>query len=200
VAAFSLVGFALLAVTWRWLPRFWVWFTALFVALSLGPFVHIAGINTYIPGPWAFLRYVPVIGMARAPSRFSIVAALGMSVLAGFALDVWLRRSRGWSRRAMVACVLGALALELTPAPRQLYSADVPDVYQLVSAGAESSVLLELPTGIRDGTSSIGDFNASTQFFQTRHHRPLVGGYLSRVSRWRKDENRRSRYSTRSSR
>jgi hypothetical protein len=79
--------------------------------------------------------------------------------------------------------------------PRPLYSAAVPDVYRLIAAtrtSDESGHLLELPTGIRDGTSSLGDFNASSEYFQTSHGRPLIGGYLSRVSRWRKAENERS--------
>jgi hypothetical protein len=65
----------------------------------------------------------------------------------------------------------------------------VPAVYQLVrSSGDETGRLLELPTGIRDGTSSLGDFIAASEYYQTMHERPLIGGYLSRVSAWRKDE------------
>jgi hypothetical protein len=44
---------------------------------------------------------------------------------------------------------------------------------------------MELPVGVRDGTSSVGNFTARSQFFQTVHGKPLVGGYLSRVSRKR---------------
>jgi hypothetical protein len=47
--------------------------------------------------------------------------------------------------------------------------------------------LLELPVGARDGTSSVGNFTARSQFYQTFHEKPLVGGYLSRVSRKRID-------------
>jgi hypothetical protein len=64
----------------------------------------------------------------------------------------------------------------------------VPAVYKLIAATAdESGRLLELPTGVRDGTSSMGNFNPASPFFQTRHRRPLIGGYLSRVSRARKE-------------
>jgi hypothetical protein len=193
IAAFPLVALAAVGVAWWWraLPAFWLWFTGLFAWLSLGPFAHVAGVNTYVPTPWALLRYVPVLGMARAPSRFAILAALGLSILAGFALEAWLRRART-ARAPALVCAIALLAFELLPFPRPLFSADVPDVYRLVAAGDESVSLLALPTGIRDGTSSLGDFSAQTQFFQTRHGRPLVGGYLSRVSRARKDENRRS--------
>ncbi|MEQ1907861.1 MAG: hypothetical protein ABMA15_03515 [Vicinamibacterales bacterium] len=190
VASFSLVALAGIAVTlWRrGLPRMWVAFTAVFFLLSLGPFIHVGGLNTFVVGPWALLRYVPVIGMARSPSRFAIVAVLGLSLLVAFALEVWLAGGRRGRRVAAGALVI-LVALEVIPAPRTLYSASVPDIYQFVATtDDEKGHLLELPTGVRDGTSSIGDFNASTAFFQTGHGRPLVGGYLSRVSEWRKQE------------
>ena len=167
--------------------------TGFFIWLSLGPFTYIAGMNTNVIGPWALLRYVPVIGMAQSPSRFAIVAVLGMSLLFAFALEE-LGRRYAVTRWAGVFLAL-ILAMEVLPAPRTLYSAAVPDVYQLLATtgtGDESGRLLELPTGVRDGTSSLGDFNASSEYFQTSHRRPLIGGYLSRVSRWQKAENERT--------
>jgi hypothetical protein len=195
VGAFSLVALALVAVGlwYRLLPNVWVIFTAAFLWLSLGPFVHVAGVNTNIIGPWALLRYVPVIGMARSPARFAIVAALGLSLLAAFALA--RLRERGHWRSAWIAPLVAALlAFELLPAPRPLHSAAVPDVYSLVAADAtydEVGRLLELPTGVKDGTSSAGNFSALSSYFQTSHRRPMIGGYLSRVSSWRKAEKRR---------
>jgi hypothetical protein len=191
VASFSIV--ALLAIAFagwrRWLPRFWIAFTAVFAILSLGPFVHVAGINTYVIGPWALLRYVPVIGMARSPSRFAIVAALGLSLLCAMAVqEIWRRKAV--PGRAWVLAIVLVLVVELLPAPRPLHSAAVPAVYDKVAVSPwkhdDSSHLLELPTGVRDGTSSLGNFSPAAPFYQTRHRRPMIGGYLSRVSGQRK--------------
>jgi hypothetical protein len=194
VAAFSLAGFLLIAAG-AWLgalPSFWVAFTGIFAALSLGPFVHLAGANTYVIGPWALLRYVPVVGMARSPSRFAIVAATGLSLLCAFALAALLRRFPA-HRASIAGLVAFLLAAEMIPAPRPLYSAAVPDVYRLLAANADDcGRLLELPGGIRDGTSSFGNFNGSTLYFQTAHQRPLIGGALSRVSRWHWEESERT--------
>jgi hypothetical protein len=41
---------------------------------------------------------------------------------------------------------------------------------------------------VRDGLSSHGDFSARYQYYQTRHHKRLIGGYLSRISRKRVGE------------
>lgn len=189
VGSFSLTAFAVLAVAWwrHGLSRFWLAFTGFFAAMSLGPFVHVGGMNTYLVGPWALLRYVPLVGMARSPSRFAIVVALGLSILVATAVQQWLRAGSR-VRPALWAAAL-VMAFELIPAPRPLFSAAIPDVYRrIATADDESGRLLELPTGIRDGTSSLGNFNPASEFFQTLHHRPLVGGYLSRVSRWRRME------------
>ena len=194
VASFPLVALAVIAVAaWRgWLPRLWVAFTACFALLSLGPFVHLAGMNTMVPTPWALLRYVPVLSLARSPSRFAVIAALGLSLLFAIAVqEFWRRRPAGTP--VLAAAIAMALLMELAPAPRPLYAAVVPSIYDLVATTArhpdEAARLLELPTGVRDGTSSMGNFNPASPFYQTRHRRPVIGGYLSRVSGWRKRRN-----------
>ena len=191
VASSSFVALALVAVgAWRRvLPRLWVVFTVTFVALSLGPFIQVAGMNTHVIGPWALLRYVPVIGMARSPARLAILAALGLALLAAYAIDEIRARRLGGRWAAVLVALLAAI--ELVPAPRALHSAAIPEIYGRIAAQTnrdESGRLLELPTGMRDGTSSMGNYSALSSYFQTGHRRPLVGGYLSRVSRWRKIE------------
>ena len=46
--------------------------------------------------------------------------------------------------------------------------------------------MLGLPLGVRDGASSIGDYSALSQYFQTAHGKGILGGYISRVSDRRK--------------
>jgi len=182
-----LVAIVTLCVAWRagWVPsRWWAGLTALFGLLALGPFIHIAGVNTYAPGPWAFLRYVPILGLTRSPSRFSVVLMLGVAILFATALVALTRRYP--AKRRLIVTTVGALLLfELLPAPRPIYSAAVPRIYQQVKNAPADVRLLELPVGARDGTSSIGNFTARSQFYQTFHEKALVGGYLSRVSRRR---------------
>jgi hypothetical protein len=191
VASLSLVGMLVIGLAcWhaKFRPsRIWLTVTIGFGLLSLGPFVQIAGMNTYIPTPWAILRYVPLIGAARMPSRFAVVALLGFCVL--FAAALASLASRYPARRRLILGAVGfALAFELLPVPRRLYSAEIPSIYRTIAADPRPVRVLELPFGIRDGLSSIGDFRASSQFYQTAHGKPLVGGYLSRISRQRADQ------------
>ena len=101
-ASLSLVALLVIAfAVWRagYRPRKrWFVLTLGFALLALGPFIYIAGINTHVPGPWALLRYVPGFGLARMPSRFAIVALLGVAVLMAGALaaigERWPQRRR----------------------------------------------------------------------------------------------------------
>jgi hypothetical protein len=135
--------------------------------------------NTYIPTPWVLLRYVPVIGAARMPTRLSILVILGMSVLVAFAL----RALRARARRPWMPPVLvgGLLLVELMPAPREIHHVRVPEFYKRIAADPRQVRVLHLPFGLRDGMSSTGDYSPSAQFLQTFHGKPLVGGYLSRL-------------------
>jgi len=185
LAASSLVAVALIALAvWRcgFRPRAgWWWVTGGFAALSLGPFVHIAGFNTHVPAPWSLLRYVPVIGLARTPSRFAIVTALGLAVLlAGALMSIGAR----WPhrRRLILSVATVLLCVELWPAPRTLYSAEISPVYDTIAADSRPIRVLTLPFGVRDGVSSAGNFRARSQFNQIRHRKTLIGGYLSRIS------------------
>jgi hypothetical protein len=185
VASLTIVGLLIVALAvWRYRfrpPRTWTALTLFFAAVAVGPFIHVAGANTYVIGPWALLRYVPIISATRTPTRYAIVAMLGFSVVFGLALARIARRHPS-CRRALLVVVGAALAFELAPFPRTTHSAHVPDIYGIVADDPRDVRVLELPFGIRDGEWSQGDFNAASQFYQTYHQKPLIGGYLSRIS------------------
>ena len=190
VASLPLIGIGILVLAWRsgWRPsRWWTAVIVMFGLLALGPFIHVGGVNTYVPGPWALLRYVPLVGLAHTPARFSIVLALAFAVVVADALRELGRRNPD-RRRALLIGAGVLLAAELFPAPLTLYSAEVPALDRRVAAAPSSVTVLEIPYGIRDGVSSVGNFTARTQFFQTAHGKTLMGGYLSRVPRRRVDE------------
>jgi hypothetical protein len=197
-ASLSLVAIGAIAFAmWRakYRPRVgWVVITVGFALLALGPFVYIAGANTHIPGPWALLRYLPGFGLARMPTRFSIVTSLGVAVLAAGALASIGARWPG--RRRLIGAVLGVLLVaELWPAPRTLYSAEVSPLYDRIAADPRPIRVLVLPFGVRDGVGTAGNFRPRTQYNQTRHGKALIGGYLSRIST-RRVERMRLEYPT----
>lgn len=193
-ASIPYVAIGLFAVAWwlfGWRPvPLPVVFPITFALLALGPFIQIAGVNTHIPTPWALLRYVPLVGLARSPSRFAVLAMMGLATLFALALVHVTSRyaeTRPERRRLILAAVAALLVFELSPAPRTLYSAEIPAIYQTIAADPSPSVrVLGLPLGVRDGASSIGDYSALSQYFQTAHGKGILGGYISRVSDRRK--------------
>jgi hypothetical protein len=185
VASISLVALLLVVVAVRWAgfrpPRYFLALGLVSAALAAGPFFRLAGLFTYVPTPWALLRYAPIIGGARAPARFMVIVMMAVAVLFALALKALGERFPG-RRRWALAVISLVLLFELLPAPRTLYSAEVPGLYRQIAADPREVRVLELPFGIRSGLSSVGNFTAATQFYQTFHHKRLVGGYLSRVS------------------
>jgi hypothetical protein len=190
VASLPYVALAILFFAWRagWRPsRWWVGLSAMFGLLALGPFIHVAGLNTFVAGPWALLRYVPLIGLVHTPARFAILFTLCVAILVAQGLAE-LSRRHPRRRRALLGVAGVALVAELIPAPLTLYSAEIPPLYRHVAAAPPSTVLLEMPTGVADGVSSLGAFTARTEFNQTAHGRPVMGGFLSRIARRRVEE------------
>ena len=171
----------LLASRYRPLPPRWKFLTLTFALVSLGPFIGVGGVNTRIPTPWALLRYAPLVGLVRSPGRLAVVTILALSVLFAFAVSE-LRRRFPLRSRLLLGAIGVALILELAPMPRPLFSAEVSRVFHTIAADPRRIRVLELPTGLRDGTSSMGQYSAVTQFHQTIHGKAVVGGYLSRVS------------------
>jgi len=193
VASIPLVvrGVIAIALIARWrAPRVPLAITIAFALLATGPFVRLAGIDTHVPGPWALLRYMPIVELARSPSRFSILVMLGFAAMLASALSAIVSR-RPAARRPILAAVTVLLLIELVPAV-PLHSAAIPSIYQTIANDPRPEVaVLELPFGVRDGTRSVGNFTARTQYFQTAHHKPILGGYLSRVSQRRVAQTRR---------
>jgi hypothetical protein len=162
-------------------PRFWSGLALLAGAMTLGPFVRVAGTATYLPSLWAVMRFVPGVGVARAPARFAVLLILAVAVVFALAVKALADR-RPRMRAPLVAGVGLLLAFELCPAPRPLHDGTIPPIYAQIADDPRDVRVLELPFGVRDGLSSFGNFSAASQFHQTLHGKRLIGGYLSRVS------------------
>jgi hypothetical protein len=191
--ALTFTALIVLAIAiWRYqfrLPREWFALTAFFGALTLGPFLHVAGVNTHIPGPWALLRYVPVVSAARMPQRFSIVLMLALAVLFGLALaHITTRVPR--MRRPLLVAIAVLLAFELAPLPRSVPAAPVPDIYRIIAGDPRDVAVLGIPFGFSDGEGSEGRYSGASQYYQTFHQKPIVGGAISRITQ---NERRRQR-------
>ena len=154
----------------------WKWIGALFFVWALGPWLHIAGVDTGLLLPQNLFSFVPILSNARMPGRAMVVVVLALAMLAAYALSLFSPR-----RRWLVALVSGVLIVaDYLPAPVPTTRLDVPPIYaRLVELGP--GTLLELPVGLRDGFGMIGRFDDRVVSYQMIHGRPIVGGFAARV-------------------
>ena len=193
VAALTIVATLLVAfAVWRYRfrpPPLWTAMALFFGLLTLGPFIFIGGVNTFVVGPWALLRYVPLVSAARMPGRFAIVLMMAFAVI--FALALRHVRERWGDRRGLALAVVAALlAFELAPLPRQLYAASVPEIFRTVASDPRDVRVLDIPLGFVDGEGGEGRNDASSQYYQTFHQKQIIGGRMSRISMRQRERQR----------
>jgi hypothetical protein len=184
---------------------FWLLAAGLFAWLTLGPTVHVKGVDTGFPGPFAVLQAFPFFKGNRYPSRYSVLLILSLAMLAAMGIDIILRKaiSRQLSadRRRLTAdrgircrrsAVGGRLAVGLLAAvflfehlsiPLPQSDMTVPAPYYAIAAEPGQFALLDIPLAWRNGFRITGPLHPGFmfgQFYQTVHGRPLLQGNTSR--------------------
>ncbi|MFZ1946239.1 MAG: hypothetical protein WAW06_01675 [bacterium] len=131
--------------------------------------------------PTALLHYVPFLNNFRVPYRFDVMLMLFAPILAGIAIERHvLPRVPKRLRLAAVAALAAILFVEYSQVSYPLISRrDVPRVYDRLAA-MEPGALLEVPFGLRDGFRMIGDERTVQMYYQTIHHKKILGGLVSR--------------------
>jgi hypothetical protein len=166
------------AETWLWSLA-----TLIFFVLCLGPLLHIAGQSVFtidprtsitFPLPSLVLHFLPIVGAARAPSRFAVMLMLCLAVLVGYGVKVILRhceqkQGRSWVSKALLAVVSGGIIFEYLSAPFPLQDARIPQIYaDIGQAWKSKGSLLELP---------LNWLIAKYQYYQTAHGMRLLTGF-----------------------
>jgi hypothetical protein len=134
--------------------------------------------------PPAVIHYVPFVNNFRVPYRYTIMIMLFLPILAGLFIKerIW----RAIPRRlhlVIVSALVVVLSLEYIQQPFPMVSRhDVPEVYEYLALEPDG-VLLEIPFGLRDGFHEIGDERSIQMYYQTIHHKKILGGVLSRPGR-----------------
>jgi hypothetical protein len=185
VAPMLLAGWAALSVHTMRPPRRralrdWTAVGVVFLVWALGPHLMLFGINTGMPLPDAVFRYLPVFSNVRIPGRAIVVSYLTLAVVSAIAVSEWRHRSPRPHLVVLVAAL--AVAVDFIPAPFPLTPLNRPGLYETLRERPELGAVCELPLGIRDGFGQRGTWDDRTLFYQTIHERPLVGGFVARLS------------------
>lgn len=148
---------------------FWAFWVAVCFVLSLGPSLTLLGkLHRDIPMPLAILERIPVLNALHVGNRFVPFAMLGIAVLVGLCLSRLFADGRtrlAWGLSAFIAIEFAWLPYPTQPIETHPY------LEEIAQAGGEGAVLpLPLP---------VGPLYARALYDQTRHGRPIPGGYVS---------------------
>lgn len=195
ILAVALLGYAVR----RQEGRVWLWSALIFTLLSLGPLLTIYGQNRFnldgldvtFPLPFALLHYIPLINANRVPNRFGIPLTLSLAVLVGYAVSyitshvsrITLHTSHT-TRYALLLIsyflFLILLLFDQYSVPLPLSDARMPEVYTQIGAEPDNFSLMQLPLGWRNSYGTLGAEQTQLQYYQSAHHRPMLGGNTSR--------------------
>jgi hypothetical protein len=135
-------------------------------------------VSTVMPYTW-FVR-LPGLSGFREASRIMMLGIVPASLLAGAAVE-WLRYHA--ARAIIVVAALGLLEAgwsgnsSIGTMPTALPAVDGP-----IAADHSSSIVVDVPYGLRGGTNFIGSgFNPDAQVLETVDGHPRAVGFISRV-------------------
>ena len=173
----ALVGVAL---NWR-RARFWLVMALAFLILALGPNLHINGVWRFGDTGWNFglpfqlFGLLPGLNLLRVPVRFALLVSLCIGVLAALGL-VGLARlvpplARVGVRSVLLPVLLAGIVVEHIAVPFPLEAVPAAPFYTQLAASPEQGTILEWPVSLK---------RARSNYYQTIHGRPIIGGYVSR--------------------
>jgi hypothetical protein len=167
----------------------WALIALFFALLSLGPVLQVNGQYTFdldglavtFPMPFIVFHYLPILKANRVPNRFTVITILALAVLAGYALRWLLCRVQNKALRTALLALLGVLLmLEHLSIPVPLTDARVPEIYHQLAREPGDFALLQFPLGWRNSFRVEGAERTQAQYYQTVHHKRLLGGNISR--------------------
>jgi hypothetical protein len=139
-------------------------------------------------GPWTLVYRLPGFNFIRVPSRFTILALVSLSVLAGFGFERIAARLNA-PRRAVLALAIGLLMaaeFAMAPLPTTPYRAEIPAVDRWLDAQSKPFVVGEVPfSEERD--------QATYMLHSTAHWQKTVAGYSGIRPPFHEEANRRIR-------
>ena len=159
------------------IARFWKIVFLVFFILSLGPHPVILGRHfSTLPLPFFFLAHTPFYAFFGRLSFIAVLVSLSQAVLVAYSFD------KVKFPKPVLALIIAVLIFELYPAPYIITRKEIPDFYKTLENDRGDYAILEVPT---DNCPSLIShyrdyYYCFYQYWQTLHHKPIVGGYMAR--------------------
>lgn len=182
LSVFGVIVYRKRSIIW-----FWTLAAVVFALMSLGPFIHLMGRRSSLPGPYYLYSYIPVLSGMRTASRFAVITALALAILAAFGTSALIkvmkeRRLGNRSTAIVSAAIIVFFFIEAWPSVH-LTSLEIPGVYYEIADSDIEGAVLPIPLGWEAPNAGIaGRESTAMELFQTVHHRPILGGMVSRTA------------------
>jgi hypothetical protein len=161
----------------------------LFLVLSLGPLLHVAGVTRFfgrvILLPQAIMQVLPIVSAARVPARYLAVAMLPLAMLAAIGLARLAASPAGGRRRLLPALLVALVVIEYWNGPLETSRADAPPPYiAIIRADPADVAVLDLPLRVsEDPAEWWRAIDPDTRgWYQTLHHKRAVYGPISHTA------------------
>ena len=149
-----------------------------FSILSMGAYLHVAGIITPVMLPYRLLQCVPFFSHARVPSRCMVYAYLFWGIIAGYGAKYVFEKVRRPVAGSIVACVLvAAVFLDFFSVCRDTVQVYKPDCYNMIRKTEEFGIL-DLPSHLPGDPIPVFQY----MMYQTFHGIPIVQGVIARTT------------------
>ncbi len=168
----------------------WLILAIVFTVLALGPVLHLNG-QTFdaVKLPYWFIYNLPGLNISRDPSNFSVsyllavaaLVSLGTKVVMDLAALHWKGSlnfiPRPVPRSSLVGLAMVVIILaEFGPLTVNMDIIPVPEFYRtILAADKEEYAILEVPSYMQEG-----GLEHQRMYYQTFHHKKLLGGQLAR--------------------
>ncbi len=100
---------------------------------------------------WSWVNGLPGLSLVRVPSRFMILAVLGLAVLSGFGFERIIGRLSVQRQRLWIAAASALLIIECAGIPLQLapFRVELPPTDRWLAHQPKPLVIAEIPVGVR---------------------------------------------------
>lgn len=188
VLVFSLIG--TFTIKGQWKMKIFVVFGIIILALSIGPNIRYnASITSLSYSPFEMFSKLPYMNMVDCPKRF--IVGLQMSIAMLFSIGGYYLINKIQSKKfklLFIFIISMVIFIEYFSFNIPVSEVYIPTVYQTIKSDKNNRTILELPSGITESKRgwgydwSISGLHLMQHYWQSYHHKPRIGGSLSRVS------------------
>ena len=175
---------------WNKIKQYFV-VSLVFAVLTLGPFlkvfnrwsINLEGVSVVFPLPFLLLHYTPGLSTLRAPSRFTPIFIFLACIVAAYVINfIFIKISKKRQIILLIGLFLIFFIDQFYAIPTKLNQEIPTQIYNYLKDKPQGTVL-EIPFTVRDGFQYIGFVHAIQPMAgQLIHGKPIIGGYLARVS------------------